>query len=197
MFSNRSHWTAATNLLTRARETYPGKLLDLTVSNPTKAGIIYPLDELSEIMGRAARAPYDPKPLGLNQRWEIDIDRLRGALTGRTRCILVVNPNNPTGSYVSAPEQDQIAGLGTPVISDEVFHPFAFGEGGPSFVRDDVLTFTLGGLSKSAGLPHFKLGWIRVSGPGKAEATHALEWMATNFLSVATPVQVALPEILA
>ena len=267
MFSNRAHWTAATNLLTRARKAYRGELLDLTISNPTKAGINYPLDDLSEIMGRAARAPYDPQALGLasareavatelacdandivitastseaysylfkllcdpgdavltatpsypllehlaaleliemhsfplelHQRWEINIDRVRSALTGRTRAILIVNPNNPTGSYVSAPEQVEIASLGTPVISDEVFHPFAFGERGPSFVRDDVLTFTLGGLSKSAGLPHFKLGWIRVSGPGKAEAINALEWIADNFLSVATPVQVALPEILA
>ena len=62
--------------------------------------------------------------------------------------------------------------------------------------REDVLTFTLGGLSKSAGLPHFKLGWIRVSGPGKEEALEALELIADNFLSVATPVQVALPELL-
>ena len=73
----------------------------------------------------------------------------------------------------------------------------ALGDCGPSFVRDDILTFTLGGLSKSAGLPHYKLGWIRVSGPGKTEAVNALEWIADNFLSVATPVQVALPEILA
>jgi aspartate/methionine/tyrosine aminotransferase len=267
VFSNRAHWTAATNQLTRAREAYSGDLLDLTISNPTKAGIEYPLDELSEIMARAARAPYDPQPLGLacareavarelacdaadivitastseaysylfkllcdpgdavltatpsypllehlaaleliemhsfplelHQRWEIDIDRLRSALTDRTRAILVVNPNNPTGSYVSAAEQNEIARIGTTVISDEVFHPFAFGESGPSFVRDDVLTFTLGGLSKSAGLPHYKLGWIRVSGPGKSEAVSALEWIADNFLSVATPVQVALPEILA
>jgi hypothetical protein len=267
VFSKRAHWTAATNQLTRAREAYRGELLDLTISNPTKAGITYPLDELSGIMSRAARAPYDPQPLGLacareavarelgceandivitastseaysylfkllcdpgdavltatpsypllehlaalelielhsfpldlHQRWEIETDRLRSALTDRTRAILVVNPNNPTGSYVTASEQDEIARIGTPVISDEVFHPFAFGESGPSFVRNDVLTFTLGGLSKSAGLPHYKLGWIRVSGPGKAEAVDALEWIADNFLSVATPVQVALPEILA
>ena len=65
MFSNRVQWNAATNRLTLARQAYRGALLDLTVSNPTKAGIIYPLDELSEIMGRAARAPYDPQPLGL------------------------------------------------------------------------------------------------------------------------------------
>jgi alanine-synthesizing transaminase len=67
---------------------------------------------------------------------------------------------------------------------------------GTSIVRDDVRTFTLGGLSKSAGLPHFKLGWIRVSGPRKEEAVEALELIADNFLSVSTPVQAALPELL-
>ena len=237
MFSKRAHWKAATNRFTLARLAYRGTLLDLTNSNPTKAGIPYPLDELAEVMGRAARASYDPQPLGIasareavaramacdaadvvitastseaysflfkllcdpgdavltatpaypliehlaalelielryfaldfHQRWEIDTTRLQGALTDRTRAILVVSPNNPTGSYVSEPEQDEIARIGKPVISDEVFHPFAFGKASPSFVRDDVLTFTLGGLSKSRGLPHYKLGWIRVSGPGK------------------------------
>jgi aspartate/methionine/tyrosine aminotransferase len=266
MFSKRAHWNAATNRLTIAREAYRGTLLDLTIANPTTAGIAYPLDELAEVMGRAARAAYEPQPLGLacareavgrelgcdaddivitastseayshlfkllcdpgdailtatpsypllehlaalelvelhsfaldlHQRWEIDTSRVQRAMTDHTRAILVVNPNNPTGSYISASEQEQIARIGTTVIADEVFHPFAFGEGGPSFVREDVLTFTLGGLSKSAGLPHYKLGWIRISGPGKREAINALEWIADNFLSVATPVQVALPEIL-
>src|SRR4051812_1912091 len=88
--------------------------------------------------------------LDFHQRWEVDPARAREALTDRTRAVLVVNPNNPTGSYVTASEQDAIASLGLPVISDEVFHPFAFADGSPSFVRDDVLTFTLGGLSKSA-----------------------------------------------
>jgi len=65
-----------------------------------------------------------------------------------------------------------------------------------SFVRDGVLTFTLGGLSKSAGLPHYKLGWIRVAGPDKQRAIAALELIADNFLSVSTPVQQALPDLL-
>jgi len=267
MFSKRAEWNAAVNRLTLARQAYRGTLLDLTNSNPTKAGLPYPLDELAEVMGRAARATYDPQPLGIasareavarelacdaadfvitastseaysflfkllcdpgdalltakpsypllehlaalelielhyfplefHKRWEVDPGRIHEALRDRTRAVLVVNPNNPTGSYVTAAEQDAIARFGLPVISDEVFHPFAFGDGGPSFVRDDVLTFTLGGLSKSAGLPHYKLGWIRVSGPGKAEAIDALELIVDNFLSVATPVQVALPELLA
>ncbi|MGA8806487.1 MAG: pyridoxal phosphate-dependent aminotransferase [Thermoanaerobaculia bacterium] len=267
MFSKRAEWNAAVNRLTLARQAYRGALLDLTNSNPTKAGLAYPLDELAEVVGRAARAAYDPQPLGIasareavarelacdaadvvitastseaysflfkllcdpgdavltakpsypllehlaalelielhyfplefHRRWEVDPGRIHDALTDRTRAILVVNPNNPTGSYVIAAEQEAIAEFGLPVISDEVFHPFAFGDIAPSFVRDDVLTFTLGGLSKSAGLPHYKLGWIRVSGPGKSEAVEALELIVDNFLSVATPVQVALPELLA
>jgi alanine-synthesizing transaminase len=266
MFSKRVHWDARVNRLTLARQGYRGVLFDLTNSNPTKAGLPYPMEELSEIMARAARAPYDPQPLGLSsareavahelgcdaaeiiltastseaysflfkllcdpedavltarpsypllehlaalelielhyfalefhKRWELDPARLRNALTVRTRAVLVVSPNNPTGSYVTGAEQDAIAAIGLPVISDEVFHPFAFCNQAPPFVRDDVLTFTLGGLSKSAGLPHYKLGWIRVSGPGKAAAIGALELIADNFLSVATPVQRALPELL-
>jgi hypothetical protein len=267
MFSKRAAWDASVNRLTSARLAYRGALLDLTSSNPTTAGLEYPLDELAAILSRAARAPYDPQPLGIasareavarelacdardvvitastseaysflfkllcdpgdavltarpsypllehlaalelielhyfplefHKRWEVDPARISDALTDRTRAVLVVNPNNPTGSYVKSNEQEAIARLGLPVISDEVFHPFAFGDAAPSFVRDDVLTFTLGGLSKSAGLPHYKLGWIRVSGPGKSAAIDALELIADNLLSVATPVQVALPELLA
>ncbi|MEA2328479.1 MAG: hypothetical protein QOE68_3438 [Thermoanaerobaculia bacterium] len=267
MFSKRAQWNAAVNRLTLARDAYRGTLLDLTKSNPTTARIDYPFDELADVMSHAARAAYDPQPLGItsareaiarelacdardvvitastseaysflfkllcdpgdavltakpsypllehlaalelidlhyfplefHKRWEVNPLRISEALTDRTCAIVVVNPNNPTGSYVREPEQDAIARFGLPVISDEVFHPFAFGDPAPSFVRDDVLTFTLGGLSKSAGLPHYKLGWIRVSGPGKTEAIAALELIADNFLSVATPVQVALPKLLA
>jgi aspartate/methionine/tyrosine aminotransferase len=127
-----------------------------------------------------------------HRRWEIhDVP-----MDSRTRAILVVNPNNPTGSFVTPHEQDALAAHGIPIISDEVFLDYPLEGSGTTFVRDDVLTFTLGGLSKSAGLPHFKLGWIRASGPGKSEALDALELIADNFLSVATPVQVALPELL-
>ncbi|HEX2834544.1 MAG TPA: pyridoxal phosphate-dependent aminotransferase [Thermoanaerobaculia bacterium] len=126
------------------------------------------------------------------RRWEIhDVP-----VDARTRAILVVNPNNPTGSFVSQAEQDALARHRLPIVSDEVFLDYPLEGRGTTFVRDDVLTFTLGGLSKSAGLPHFKLGWIRVSGPGKREALDALEMIADNYLSVATPVQVALPELL-
>src|SRR5205807_7246382 len=121
--------------------------------------------------------------LELHKRWEVVETRINDALTDRTRAVLVVNPNNPTGSYVKKNEQDVVARVGLPVISDEVFHSFAFCDAAPSSVRDDVLTFTLGGLSTSAGLPRYKLGWIRVSGPGSDAATSAVELIADNFLS--------------
>ncbi|HYC88703.1 MAG TPA: pyridoxal phosphate-dependent aminotransferase [Thermoanaerobaculia bacterium] len=131
-------------------------------------------------------------PMEFHRRWEIhDMP-----VSPRTRALVVVNPNNPTGSFVTPREQDALASHGLPIVSDEVFLDYPLEGRGTTFVRDDVLTFTLGGLSKSAGLPHFKLGWIRVSGPGKAEALEALELIADNFLSVATPVQAALPELL-
>ncbi|HEV7766998.1 MAG TPA: pyridoxal phosphate-dependent aminotransferase [Thermoanaerobaculia bacterium] len=129
-----------------------------------------------------------------HRRWEIhDVP-----VDETTRAILVVNPNNPTGSFVSRAEQDALAAHGIPIISDEVFLDYPVEGSGTSFVRNDVLTFTLGGLSKSAGLPHFKLAWIRVSGPEaqRRAALEGLELIADNFLSVATPVQVALPELL-
>ena len=251
MLSRRAHWSAPPNRLALARAAHRGPLLDLTNSNPTRAGIDYPLDELSEAMARAARAPYEPEPLGLpvardaiaqhlgcsfeevvitastseaysflfkllcdpgdavltprpsypllehlaalelvelrhvplefHKRWELAGVDARGA-----KAIVVVNPNNPTGSYVR--EQGELEALGVPIISDEVFHEYAFAEPAPSFG-----TFTLGGLSKSCGLPHYKLGWIRVRDQA---AMPALELIADNFLSVATPVQAALPDLL-
>src|SRR5581483_2312751 len=86
--------------------------------------------------------------------------------------------------------------FGLPIISDEVFLDYPLEGSGVTFQLPGVLTFTLGGLSKSAGLPHYKLGWIRVSGPGKDDALAALESIADNFLSVSTPIQTALPDIL-
>ena len=315
MFSRRAQWNTPPNRLSIARTRHPDAL-DLTESNPTRAGIPYPLDEISDVFARAARAPYDPDPRGLrsarealaahlgcdaddllitastseaysflfklltdpgdnvvtatpsypliehlahlelieqrtfamefHKRWEIDASRI--AVDDRTRAIVVINPNNPTGSYVTPDEQEALAQLRLPIISDEVFFEYELGgsaEGGARSAEDgaqsaeggarsagsfsapraphsapttfsapraphsapttsfsalraphSALVFTLGGLSKSAGLPHLKLGWIRASGPGKREALEALELIADNFLSVSTPVQVALPELL-
>ena len=138
------------------------------------------------------------------------------AFTDRTRAVLVVSPNNPTGSFVKAGELDRLAALcvarGAVVIADEVFADYALvPDGVPDgstadralarasvLTRRDVLAFSLGGLSKSIGLPQVKLGWIAVAGPEKDvdRALARLEVACDTYLSVSTPVQLAAAELL-
>jgi hypothetical protein len=140
-------------------------------------------------------------PLRYDGVWHIDFEALASAITSRTRAIVVVNPNNPTGSYLKRAEWERVQTFGLPILSDEVFADFGFE---PSADRvstlagqSDALTFSMSGLSKIAGLPQMKLGWIVAGGPDHAAALEGLEWIADTFLSVATPVQWALPRILA
>ncbi len=138
-------------------------------------------------------------PLRYAEGWFIDYETLKAEITPRTKAILVVHPNNPTGSFVSPAELDQLTACGLPIISDEVFAGYALEPNPLPTLGDNgrVLTFVLDGLSKSAGLPQMKAGWIRVSGPGADEARHRLELIADTYLSISTPVQWALPELLA
>ena len=114
---------------------------------------------------------------------------------------MVVNPNNPTGSYLKRNERERLQAFGLPILSDEVFSDFAFAPDSERVAtlagKNDALTFSMSGLSKIAGLPQMKLGWIVAGGPEHAAALEGLEWIADTFLSVATPVQWALPSILA
>lgn len=121
------------------------------------------------------------------------------------RAAIVVHPNNPTGSWVDPGSAERLvadAGRGpVPLIVDEVFldYPFAPHPHATSFAaRSSGLTFTLGGLSKSRGLPQLKLSWIVTSGPPAdvAAALAGLEFIADSYLSVSTPIQLALPELL-
>jgi alanine-synthesizing transaminase len=139
-------------------------------------------------------------------RWSVEPHELENVLGGNACAVVVVHPNNPTGSFLTRTEQDTIAETclrhEIPLISDEVFASYRWDRridaASSAAGRTDVLTFSLGGLSKAAGLPHWKLGWIRVGGPPaeRRRAIHALELIADSYLSVATPVQRALPEIL-
>ena len=133
--------------------------------------------------------------------WHIDFDALASAITPRTRAIVVVNPNNPTGSYLKSAERERLQTFRLPILSDEVFSDFAFAPDPARLTTltgsSDVLTFSMSGLSKIAGLPQMKLGWIVAGGPDHAAALEGLEWIADTFLSVATPVQWALPRMLA
>jgi aspartate/methionine/tyrosine aminotransferase len=141
--------------------------------------------------------------------WSVDIADLARALDsprgGRAKAIVLINPNNPTGSYIRAAERDAILELcerrGLALISDEVFFDFELEArpGRRSLAGEDrVLVFTLDGLSKLAGLPGFKLAWTAISGPAAElrEASSRLEIIADSYLSAGTPVMLALPSIL-
>ncbi|HXX69323.1 MAG TPA: pyridoxal phosphate-dependent aminotransferase [Polyangiaceae bacterium] len=142
--------------------------------------------------------------LAYDGAWHIDLPSLRSALSERSRAIVCVNPNNPTGSYVKAAELAALASLGLPIVSDEVFAPYALRDD-PTRARSAIaapgapLVLALGGLSKSAALPQMKLGWMALSGePARVdEALDRLELIADAFLSVGAPVQHALPALFA
>jgi aspartate/methionine/tyrosine aminotransferase len=157
-------------------------------------------EHLTRLEGVRAE-PYD---LEYHGRWAIDFVSLSHAPPD-ARAVLVVSPNNPTGSYVSAAELERLQAFcrdrGCALVADEVFVDYPLEAVDPATDlagRADVLTFTLGGLSKSCGLPQLKLGWIVVGGPDAARerAIAAIELIADSFLSVSTPVQIAAPHVL-
>jgi alanine-synthesizing transaminase len=164
----------------------------------------YPLfDHLAGLEQVTAR----PYALDLDGGWRVDFDSLQAAVTPRTRAILVVSPNNPTGSFIKPDEVERLADLaaahGLALVADEVFADYELTAGaraaaGHLLDRGDILTFSLGGLSKSVGLPQVKLAWIAVAGPDRVvgEALGRLEIICDTYLSVSTPVQVAAPELL-
>jgi len=278
MFSSRFHWDLQPNRLTEllaAKRGQGSRILDLTQSNPTHAGIEYP-EELRRVFDDAGVVRYDPLPAGslaarqavagyYRQRghafepgrilltastseaysylfklladpgdqvlvprpsyplfdylarmesievchypleyvggWAIDTDALVQAITARTRAVVLVNPNNPTGSYVKRGELEALTRIaaerGIALISDEVFSDYAFAPAADRVTSlagvEDCAAFSMSGLSKIAGLPQMKLGWIVVAGPPRlrAEAIEKLEWIADTYLSVGTPVQCA------
>ena len=280
MFSNRLPGHAEVNALSRAVASLTAagtSLVDLTESNPTRAGLPYPADLLSAAASDRALC-YDPQPFGLRTareavsadyarrgvavdpecivlsastseayswlfkllcnsgesvlipqpsyplfehltrlesvravpyrleyhgRWDIDFESIAAAKDD-VRAVLLVSPNNPTGSYVTAREADTLAAICRErewaIVSDEVFAEYALDAQAPATEiarRAKVLSFTLGGASKALGLPQMKLAWTIVDGPVKEriDALSGLELIADTFLSVNTPVQVAAPDL--
>jgi aspartate/methionine/tyrosine aminotransferase len=284
MFSARFHWDPRPNRLTQAlaaQRAAGARILDLTESNPTHAGLRYP-GEIVRAFDDARMLAYEPAPAGTpaarhavsgyyaarghavpaerilltastseayaylfklltdpgdevlaprpsyplfefladmesvavrqyplvyHGGWSIDLDAVERALTPRTRAIVLVNPNNPTGSYVKRGELSALVALcaprGVALISDEVFGDYALGEDADRVATlagvEECLAFSMSGLSKVAGLPQMKLGWMVVNGPAalRAEAWEKLEWIADTYLSVSTPVQCAAARLLA
>lgn len=144
-------------------------------------------------------------PLFYDHGWHIDLAALEAGITPRTRAIVVVHPNNPTGHYTSAQERDALERIchehQLALIVDEVFLDYpANGHVARSFAAGDhpALTYVLSGLSKIAALPQVKAAWIAVAGPTLLveEANRRLEVIADTFLSMNAPVQHALPCLL-
>ena len=284
MFSSRFHWDPRPNRLTQAlaaRRAAGARILDLTESNPTRAGLRYPA-AIADALADPRMLAYEPAPAGMpaareavsayygarghaaapahvlltastseayaylfklltdpgdevlvprpsyplfeflagmesvtarpypleyDGAWRIDIPALEVALAPETRAIVLVNPNNPTGSYVKLGELRALTALcaarGIALVSDEVFADYGFADD-PERVTtlaavEECMAFSMSGLSKVAGLPQMKLGWIVAAGPAalRAEALEKLEWIADTYLSVSTPVQCAAARLLA
>jgi aspartate/methionine/tyrosine aminotransferase len=270
------------NATTRTLETLRARgieVIDLTLSNPTRAGLQYPEDLLRTFASPAA-LDYDPQPLGLwsareavardferrgltvtperialtsstseaygwlfkllcdpgdavlvpcpsyplfehltvlegiearpyrleyHGKWRIDVEQIEHAIDSRTRALLVVSPNNPTGSSLNDEDltalDELCASHGLMLIGDEVFADYVFAHSPPVTSVLNVracLACSLGGLSKTVGLPQAKLGWVAFAGPQDrvTEIMAAYELIADTYLSVSTPVQVALPDLL-
>jgi aspartate/methionine/tyrosine aminotransferase len=161
----------------------------------------YPLFEYLARLESLSPRPYR---LRFDGSWHVDFASLDFSGTAAT---IVVSPNNPTGSFITAEDFDRLAALAAKneqaLIVDEVFADFPISPA-PNAVHACAgrtsagLVFSLGGLSKSCGLPHLKLGWIAVTGPAPLVkgALARLELIADTYLSVGTPVQLALPGLL-
>jgi aspartate/methionine/tyrosine aminotransferase len=281
MFSRRVPGKLTPNSIARAAAAIPSdELIDLTLSNPTRAALPYPPDLLDGLRGRDGLT-YRPEPFGLEAArvaaaglmsrgglqvdparlvltastseaytillkllcdagdevlvpapsyplvehlcrlesvaavpyrleydgvWRIDFESLRAGGSGRTRAVITVSPNNPTGSITTRQELRAIgewcAAHGSALIADEVFADYlvepAPDAAATALLDAEALTFALGGLSKSAGLPQLKLGWMALAGPAAdvSAALSRLEWICDTYLSVGTPIQLAAPRLL-
>jgi alanine-synthesizing transaminase len=190
-------------LTTSTSEAY--SFLFRTLCNPGDEVLIpqpgYPLFNFLADIQDVVKMHY---PLIYDYGWQIDFHALQRAITSRTRAIVVVNPNNPTGHFCK-PEDvhrlNQICLEGDlALIADEVFLDFSLGNDiAPSFVSNNgALTFTMSGLSKISGQPQMKVAWLIATGPEalKQKAVARLEMIADTYLSMNTPMQLALPVLL-
>jgi len=279
MFSRRFKWDLEPTRFARLIEEKKragARVLDLTESNPTRAGFDYPVEEILAALAKTSSMLYEPTPRGLPVAreavagyyaergfdvaperihltastseaysflfklladqgesilvpqpsyplfeflaalegvelrpyelhyvhaagWRIDFDSVEKAAAPNTRAIILVSPNNPTGSFTKLGEVEQLNAVcarhDLALIADEVFSDYGFaedcGRAGSLVSNDSALTFVMSGLSKILALPQMKLGWIVTNGPAgqREEAIERLDFIADTFLSVAAPVQ--------
>ncbi|HEY5282929.1 MAG TPA: pyridoxal phosphate-dependent aminotransferase [Polyangia bacterium] len=204
-YARRGAAVAADDIFLTASSSESYALLFKLLGNPGQAVLVpepsYPLfDYLANLEGLVPR----PYRLAFDGRWHIDFDSLDFA---DAAAIVVVSPNNPTGSYLGAGDCDRLTSLaaerGLAILADEVFADFPLAPATDAVVamagrQSLALIFSLGGLSKASGLPQMKLGWIAATGPRELirPALTNLELVADTYLSVSTPVQLALPKLL-
>lgn len=161
----------------------------------------YPLFSFLADIQDVHLAPY---PLIYDHGWQIDFHALEQAITPRTRGVIVVHPNNPTGHFTKQAEMERLNRIcsdrGLAIVTDEVFLDFPLSKEMPATFAGNTaaLTFAMSGLSKISGLPQMKAAWLVASGPEslKGEALGRLEMIADTYLSMNAPVQLALPVFL-
>src|SRR5271154_5962840 len=190
-------------LTTSTSEAYSYSLR--TLCNPDDEVLIpepsYPLFEFLADIQDVRLARY---PLVYDYGWQIDFHALGQAITPRTRGVIVVHPNNPTGHFTKPDDMRKLneicAARDLAIIADEVFLDFALKHTqiATFATNSEALTFTMSGLSKICGLPQMKAAWLIVGGPAarKAEALARLEVIADTYLSMSAPIQWALPALL-
>jgi aspartate/methionine/tyrosine aminotransferase len=175
-------------------------LMRLLVDPGEKVLIPSPSYPLFQFLLEINDVNFDYYPLSYDGQWHLDCQALERLVDAKTKAIIVVNPNNPTGSYISRAELDFLNKLclkhHMAIISDEVFFEYSLcaGDAVSCVGNQTALTFVLGGLSKMLALPQMKCSWILASGPGRAlqGSMARLEIIADTYLSVNTPVQNAL-----
>lgn len=170
----------------------------------------FPSYPLFDLLGALHDVELRPYTLLRHDGWRVDINSLRAAVTPRTRALVVIHPNNPTGHFCSEEDRDYLLAFARehelPLIVDEVFLEYGLEGNAPSFLvkrsalepasgGEKVLTVVLGGISKLLCLPQMKLGWMALQGPRDLVTTarSRLEIIADTFLSVGTLPQIALP----
>jgi alanine-synthesizing transaminase len=206
-YARRGVKVPASHIVLTASSSESYALLFKLLCDPGEAVLVptpsYPLFEHLTRLDCVHALPYRTEYHGT---WTIDLEDLRYAIDETTRAILVVSPNNPTGGWLKRDELGALVDLCAAhhlvLIGDEVFADYPI-DPAPGAVRSvidqgDVLTISLGGLSKSVGLPQLKLGWMALRGPSLLlqSALMRLEIAADAYLSVGTPVQVAAPTLL-
>jgi alanine-synthesizing transaminase len=206
--THHGHGLGAEDLLLTASTSEGYGLLFKLLGDPGDEVLVpspsYPLfDWLARLEGLVARTV----PSYFHERWHLDLGAMEAAVSPQTRAVVVVNPNNPTGHFLSQAEWARLTALcarhGLALLVDEVFADYALEPPADRMVT--ALTdpdppcpvFLLSGLSKVAALPQLKLGWIALRGPGAAEYRSALAFLADQYLSVSAPVQAAAPTLLA